>query len=235
MAARLIFCLLSATTTAFAEHVRTQPLDVYTLPFSDQQTRLVVDWGSQGDTIERDPQQVVEERRRLRAWLKSPEVIAHFKSLEKDLQAKALPVAQKQAAEWVDRFNTVGQTISLPTKDLQSLRRIPLPAWMNGIPGDMRPLVQVGIFDASNEAHIRWAVNQRTLRPEVHLFAVGWKSMRQFQELHLRHPTLSATTVTTVTGGPSAEDWIGHYGVSALPAFCRIDGSELVLEEGVSP
>jgi hypothetical protein len=228
-------CLASGAALAAADDWRSTPLDVYTMPYTDGRARLTVDWGSQGDHFERKPQQVVDEHHQLVAWLKSPAVLSRLKQEQSRLMVEEQATATRDAAAWKDRFETAGQKVTLGVRSTLGLRHIPLPDWMTGIPGDMRPLVHVGIFDASDPDQVCWAIAQRTAKPELHLFAVGWTSMKAFRDLHLQHPTLSATTVVSVTGGPSAEDWIGHYQVTALPAYVHIAGTQLVIEEGGIP
>lgn len=234
MRSRLLLMLLSGPVLG-ADAWRTTPLDVYTLPYTDGRSRLTVDWGEQGRYLERKPQQVVEEHAHLVSWLTSPEMLAYLNKEQARCEREEEKTGEKAAGQWLDDYQTQGQKVALGVRSALDTRRVPLPVWVTGIPRDMRRLVQVGIFDASDPSQVRWAVAQRTARPEMHLYAVGWTSMEDFAALHKRHPTLSAATVVSTKGGRSAEDWIADYRVAALPAFVCIDGEELVIEEGGIP
>jgi hypothetical protein len=202
------------------------------MPFNDDQSRVVVDWGTQGASVERRPLDVDEEMRQIKRWWKSPEVVKKLKEMQAEAVKEETKQANEQVEVWKHDFETVGQSIAVPASAHVTIRRVPLPEWLASTPADYRPLIQVGMFDASDASQVRWAIAQRTSKPQMQLFAVGWKSMQQFFDLHKAHPTLNATTIRTIENGPTAERWVSFYGVTKLPAFVTVDGLELILEEG---
>ena len=227
---------LAVSTAVAVDGYQTTPMQVYTFPYSDGRTRITVDWGTQGETIRRNPVECREQHEGLVRWVKSAEFKAIVERGAEKVADESIAIGTKAAVDLRYRQEHEEQAAGLLRSALPTQRLVSVPTWVQGIPWDLRRILVVGAFDARDADQVRWALSLRTQRPDAQLFAVGWRSQSALEALMKEHPSLKAGCVVSVPGGRSAADWCADYGITSLPAAVEFpDLDHLRLTEGVAP
>lgn len=215
---------------------RSTPLDVTTVRNGDNVVRVNVDWGAQGESIERDPAEVRQQYERLLAWLKSPEMIAFITELKAKADAEETRRAKELTTAWRNAYETAEQVVDLPTVDAMRTRTVAPPAWLRGMPWDVRQALVVAMIDARNPQQVAWATSLRQAEPHATIFALGWTSPKDFTRIQRANATLGMLGVNATTTAKPSADFAADYLVSGLPAVVRFPAiDQMTITEGLTP
>jgi len=212
---------------------RSAPLDVVTLTYTDGTNRVTVDWGDQGESIERDPVEVREQYQRLLAFIKSPETLAYLQEIKAKADAEETRRGKEHAADWKRSYESDEQSIDLPTVLKASTREEPAPTWVRGMPWDVRQSLLIAMIDARSSTQVAWAENLRRTEPQATIFALGWTTAKDLTRIQRANVTLQLIGINSLGSAKRADAFAADYLVSGLPALIRFPSPDLLsISEG---